>query len=530
MAKSAVKSKKLSSVAKQAFSAKVIALRTATSARAMLARAMNLGVTFGGLRDFYKTFGYNRNAQYEEMIQRYMRQDIVSRIVNAYPDAVWTRPPQIIKNEGLKTALDALDKATSLYHYINRADRLSGIGKYSVLFLGFSDVDNNEWLKEPVDGTVTLDFVQVYGYGSCKILELETDITSEYFGMPKIYEITIGETDVGTIRDTKLPDNKLTVHRTRIIHIADCLLDSDINGYPILERVFNRLDDIEKIVGGSAEMFWQAGSKGLQVDVDKDIVMSEEMAKALDDELEDYSNDVRRFLRTQGVKVNSLGGQTINPEPVFNVVMSIISTTTGIPQRIFIGSEQGKLASEQDRANWAIRINERRKLFAEPKILIPLISRLQEYGALPDGDYWLEWPEAFQMSPLERAQTAAQQARAATNIARAVRDYKEPQEGVDYPIRRPTKMFSGGGGGAFGGKSMAAANDKAPKAAKPAEKPTDNPNNDNTNKPAAPAPVEVQTEDIIVKKPEFLSLRQMQSIVFARGELKGEGSIDGVLD
>jgi hypothetical protein len=211
--------------------------------------------------------------------------------------------------------------------------------------------------------------------------------------------------------------------------------------------------------------------------------------------------------------------------------MSIISVATGIPQRIFIGSEQGKLASEQDRANWAIRIDERRILFAEPKVLRVLIKRLQEFKILPQGTYELEWPEAFRMSPLERAQTAAQQARAATNVARAMNDFAKPMEGVDYPIRRPTAAISSGGGGL--GKGLIAFAGAVPDKAKPGEtskKPPSSNDNSKSGTPPAPEPIVIPTEDIIIKKKELISVAEARQIIFARGELKIEGTIDGKMD
>jgi len=47
---------------------------------------------------------------------------------------------------------------------------------------------------------------------------------------------------------------------------------------------------------------------------------------------------------------------------------------------------------------------------------------LQAAGAVPAGDYWLSWPDPFRLNPLEVAQTAAQMARSAINVARAVRE------------------------------------------------------------------------------------------------------------
>ena len=80
------------------------------------------------------------------------------------------------------------------------------------------------------------------------------------------------------------------------------------------------------------------------------------------------------------------------------------------------------MASEQDRANWANRIEERRTSYAEPLILRPYADLLVGVGLLPepDGNIVALWPDAFAPSPLERAQTMAQTARAATNLSKAL--------------------------------------------------------------------------------------------------------------
>lgn len=506
-----------------------------TSARGMLAQG--LGEMFQGNRNLYTTFGYETDVTYAKMLKRYERQDIVSRIVNAYPDAIWTRPPEIIDNEKLSKALKELDAGVSLYHYINRVDRLAGIGKYAVLLLGFNDVSDVVDLETPVGsgGGVKLIYVQAFGYGDAAVNTYEEDAASPYFGMPATYKITLR-----TNTADKSASQSIVVHRSRVIHVADCTLNNDVEGYPILERVYNRLDDVEKTVGGSAEMYWMSGRKGMQVDIDKDTQYKPEDLAKLKSELEDFSHNLQRYIRTQGVTIKDLGGQHVNPEPVFNVIMSIISVTTGIPQRIFIGSEQGKLASEQDRANWALRIDERRVLYAEPKILRPLLTRLQEFGVLPKGSYTFEWPEAFRMSPLERAQTAAQQARSATNVARAYKDFQKPVEGIDYALRRPTAVMSGGGGG-FGKKGfvgeepsgnvvslLEAAPGKAKTPAATGKTPADK--SGGNTPPPAPEPKPLPMEEILIKPKELLTVDEARQIIFARGELLKEGGIAHVMD
>jgi hypothetical protein len=538
-----------------------VAFNTIATARQLLARG--LGELFGGRRDLYTTFGYTKNFTYEEGLMRYRRLGIVSRVVNSYPDAVWTRPPQLVEGEGPKAApgkvhqaMFELNKAIKLYHYVNRADKLAGIGPYSCILLGFDDIRSNSDLARPVErNKVSISYLQAYGFGQCKVAEWEDDATSQFFGMPKVYSLgMMGNVPLGTpnMHETA-PTSWVNVHRDRIIHVTDSALDNDVYGYPILERVYNCMDDIEKVVGGSAEMFWLNGRGGLHIDVDKETQFTEAHRADLRQQVDDFMNDLTRVLRTRGVSVNQLASQGSNPEPVFNVIMSMVSIASGIPQRIFIGSEQGKLASEQDRANWAIRINERRVLQAEPTLLRPLTERLQKFGVIPSEEYFTQWPEAFQMSPLERSQTSAQQARALTNTVRGMQDFAKPIEGVDYPISRPgQQVVQGGGGGAGAGagggagkfhKGEQPVDDKKKKVAAPAEGADKAKGKEcvpsgklgageagGADKPEAPKPTIIPNEEIKVARREIISLEEARHIIFAHGELKSEGSIDHIPD
>jgi hypothetical protein len=272
-------------------------------------------------------------------------------------------------------------------------------------------------MEEPVREGANLVFLQVYGYGETQVTRLVSDPSDPDFGKPEIYRIQ-QKIETGTAALTE----HFSVHKSRIVHVTDTVLQSEILGIPLCERLHNDLLDLMKTTGGAAEMMWLAANKGLQIDVDKEMDFSESDADKLREEVDNYVHNLSRVLRTRGVSINDIGSDNINPQPVFNVIVSQISATTGIPQRIFIGSEAGKLASEQDRANWAARINDRRIMHSEPRVFRPLISKLQAAGAVPAGAYWLSWPDPFRLNPLEVAQTAAQMARSAVNVARAVRE------------------------------------------------------------------------------------------------------------
>ena len=397
-----------------------------------------IGMMFQGKRDLYGAFGYKVTLTYDDFLRKYARQDIAARIVEAEPKATWSDGIALVADETFKKAWEDIIAQHSLYHVFIRLDKLAGLGPYSVLLMGFAD---GRALDQPVafngeDSTSNTEilYMQPYSSKSATVHSLEQNPQDPRFGLPAFYEINPGEIDTALSSANKVVKDVRTrsglpfrVHHSRILHVAENVLEDPIYGFARLQRVYNLLDDLAKISGGSAETYWMIANRGMQIDVDKDMDLKKEDLEDLADEIDEYQHNIRRVMRTRGVKVNMLGSDVADPRGVFDVLVSLISGATGIPQRILLGSEAGQLASEQDRANWATRISERRQDFAEPTILLPFIRAAINAGALPSPTVLeVKWPEAFKMSPLERAQTAAQKARTLANVAKALSDDQAP--------------------------------------------------------------------------------------------------------
>ena len=417
-----------------------------------------LGWQYGHARDMYKIFGYKRDPKPQDYLVKYRRQDVAKRIVEAPADALWTQPPTIKlkpvpsagvadasttdndenavgaggtgvatiavspEQQAFNQAWQELEKRFPIWDIFNRLDRLTAIGRYSVLLIG---VKGHGRLDQALNGPVRVEdiiYLQPYGELSARIMEWETNPGDPRFGKPKIYEIDQQQSEfVASNRDK--PSRNVRVHHSRIIHFAEATLEDNVFGSPRMEAVYNLLDDLLKIAGGTAETFWLTSNRGMQLDVDKDLDFDEAAAKALTDEVEEYEHQLRRFIRTRGVKINPLGTTVPDPSKAFDVTISLISAATGIPKRILLGAEAGQLASDQDRANWAVRVEERRANFGEPQMIRPFIRRFAELSVLPDpGGFECIWPEAFRMSPLEKNQAMAQKARSAMNLAKTMLD------------------------------------------------------------------------------------------------------------
>lgn len=395
------------------------------------------GKLFGGNRDLYDVFGYENQVSTAQMIFKYARQDLAARIIEAEPNATWSQPPALKGvSKGFETKWKKMVVGYNLMDKFARVDKLAGMARYAVLLCGYND---GAQMDQPVRrrGNLELTYIQPYTEENAQIVEWDNDPKSPRFGKPLIYQISpadVTSTTSGpsmTRRGSAQMVHKgfivqpFRVHWTRIVHIAENVLEDEIFGYPRMARIYNLLDDLLKVVGGSSESYWLMANRGLQVDVDKDMDFKQGDAEALSDEIDEYMHNLTRVIRTKGVKVNSLGSDVADGRGSFQVIISLLSGATGIPQRILLGAEAGQLASAQDRANWANRIEERRNLFAQPSIIGSFIDRQMENGVLdkvePENIEY-DWPDAFRQNPLEQAQTNAQQARSLANVSKALSD------------------------------------------------------------------------------------------------------------
>lgn len=381
----------------------------------------SIGLRFDNQRSYYNVFGYKNTLTFNDFLLKYKRQDIAARIIDAPAQALWRNPPEVTGGEGFDAAWKALVKKEDLWNVFERADRLAGLGHFSTILFGFDSSSGN--LESTAKGAKTILYTQPYSQESVGIKKLDDNTRSERFGRPEIYSIKLinPQRSTGTGADVRITGSKTLekpVHWSRVLHVAESILDDNLFGTPRLCKVFNLLDDLLKVAGGSAETFWLEGRKGIHANVDPEMELKPEDETALSDEIDEYHHQLRRVIRTRGVDINALGSDTPDPSGNFKMIMALISGTTGIPQRILLGSEAGQLASEQDRANWAERIEERRKFFAEPVVLKPFIALCQNAGVLPESEVEFEWPSAFIMSPLEEGQTMAQKARATQNLSK----------------------------------------------------------------------------------------------------------------
>lgn len=406
------------------------------------ARQQFFGQFFDPRRDYYKECGYPSHGkeqgsqdQYQELFDRGA---IPGRVVEVLPEQTWQIQPTVYEDEDpekqtpFEAAWDALSRTVSSYgkswfqteagslvwEYMRRVDVLSGLGQYGVLLLGLNDTVEGYGPENPVQPSPNnkLLFIRCFPERLAQISRLESDPLSPRFGQPLEYRITFNDPR-HQYQSTVTGGGSVTreVHWSRVIHVADNRGSSEVYGTPRMRPVLNRLLDLEKLYGGSAEMYWRGAFPGISFETHP--TLGAEAVKidrvSMKTEMENYMNGLQRFMALTGLTAKSLAPQVIDPSPQIRVQLEAICIKLGIPMRIFMGSERGQLASGQDDATWNDKLRERQRNYVTPWIIVPFVDRLIHLGVLPEPKgFSVWWPDLTSQTNTEKSQIAFQRTQA----------------------------------------------------------------------------------------------------------------------
>ena len=386
---------------------------------------------FEGKRDMEEILGYEKTIEWESYATMYLRRGIAYRIVNAFPDACWDNDIKITDDNDtddeteFEMAVNLLIRKHNLFYYLNRVDKLACLGHYGVLLFGVRD--GVEKLTEPigkVNGVDDLLFMQTYGQRNAQIQDYERNAQNERYGLPKNYTLQTGDYGLsGTSQGATFSAEALNVDASRVIHVAEGALENEVFGVPKLEPIADLLQDLYKVTGGSAEIFWLNARGGLHVNVEgieqgagAALVEDEDAdAKALKEKTEEYIHGLNRIIFTQGAAVTPITQSVAAPDKHADVILKQIAGAIEMPQRILVGSEAAHQASTQDETAWLGRVRKRQERFVEPMIIRPVIDKFIDIGLLPapmNNDYHVLFPDLINIGEKDRAEISLKKAQA----------------------------------------------------------------------------------------------------------------------
>lgn len=399
----------------------------------LIPRGSLLGNLIDPRRDIDYECGYPLNITSQQYRWFYEREGIATRVVEILPRESWALSPSIYQNDTedetpFEAAWNKLEEDHHILSNLQSIDILSGIGYYGIMLLGLDDglpLDQPVAGYDPVTNTMSsgrqlkLLYIRNFDESEVEITSFDNNPNSPRAGQPNSYNIRFIDTtqvNTGAVGTSTI---LASVHWTRVLHVADGRKSSYVFGTPRLQCVFNRIYDLRKILSGSGEMFWKGAFPGIAFEVDPTIAASINLDKeGLRKEFYEYSMGLQRYLALQGVTAKSLAPQVASPEKHFETNIKAICVSIATPYRIFMGSEEAKLASIQDLRAWNHRLARRQESYISPYIIRNFISRVMGFGILPFVEsYLIFWPDLNTSTNTEKADLAFKRTQAMAQYA-----------------------------------------------------------------------------------------------------------------
>ena len=389
------------------------------TARNVLSRmAGGIGVSPNGKRDYNRIFGYGGELGYADYLAMTKRGGIAKVIINKPPNMCWRSIPKIMlgDKEILQEEMKTL-KRMKFFKSLERADILNRIGGFSVMLIGVPDsLDLHLPVGSASKGNFKGLYFKPYSCAGITVAEVDSDPASTRYGLPLIYTLQTVDID-GSSRIATI-SRSINVHYSRVVHIAEGLLDSDVEGTPALEAPWNALQDKEKVRGSSSESYYRNSRQKLALEVSDGATLSKDpdVVRKLKDNVENFQDGYEDVLRLDKMKANMLQPSVVSPRDMFDICVEECAGTSGLPVRILTTKSGGTVTGSEDKATLNAMIADRQEMFCAD-ILLDGLSILDESGvlSLPEGAT-VEWEPQSALSETEKSESTSKKAGAFKSV------------------------------------------------------------------------------------------------------------------
>lgn len=425
----------------------------------------------------YQEFGYPEEITFQDYYNIYSRNAAAFAGVHRLLDGCWQDIPDIVDGDDEKKMKESTpwEKSTNkfmkrLWPAIKETDRRNMIGHYSAVLIQLRD--SGKWEEEINKATVKsvgdkalVRLIPVWE-PQLTVAEWEEDINSEEYGLPKMYNFNQqpvgGMAFQGPVKPTK-------IHPSRVVIFSEGSVDGDpLAGIPLLKAGFNKLLDLEKISGGGAEGFLKNASRQMVAEFDDKASMEaiealavkagyKNLGDAMGAKFDKMNRGTDSAAVMQGGKISVLSVAPGDPQPTWTVTANEYASSLLIPFTMMFGQQTGRLASDEDKSDWAIRRNQRRGTFLSEQIT-ELLNRFWAIGLMEppkNGEVTISWADLLAPSEKDKIENMGKMADVAVKTQQAfgqssiepneVRDVGElePLPDAENIRDRPTEAEAG---------------------------------------------------------------------------------------
>ncbi|MCK5643133.1 MAG: DUF1073 domain-containing protein, partial [Gammaproteobacteria bacterium] len=212
---------------------------------------------------------------------------------------------------------------------------------------------------------------------------------------------------------------------SRVVHMAEDALDSEVQGTSALGPILNRLNDLNKTIGGSAEAYFRnaRGKYSFETSPDFKGTISETDKADLVTEIDAFTNNWKDAIRLSGITAKTLDTPQDDPTGTVKAAVEFISGTTGIPIRILLGVGAGQLAGNEDKASYNQLVSDRQDQECTPWLLraLTVLAQAKMIPEIPPNAV-VKWPVTQVLNATEQATVRKTNSEALSNVATALND------------------------------------------------------------------------------------------------------------
>jgi hypothetical protein len=407
--------------------------------------------------DAWRVFGYRDTLTFADYLTAYERGGPAHGAVHRLLDKCWQEWPRIKRPDSddespWETKVQALLRSVDAWRKLRDFDRRNMIGRFAGLIYRVAD---NLALDQPlVRGSRLVDIVPVYE-DQLRVTAWDADPASESFGEPTMWQYRMrkprSEDNQGR------PDAWANVHPSRIQILAEGTAGDFFDGVPLLKAGFNHLVDIEKIAGGSGESYLKNSARTLVFKYGSDAVpetlqhnpdgstQSVGVREAHEAQTRALNRNTDASIVIQGGDATTLQTTVQDPTGAWTLAANLFAASIRIPFTVLFGQQTGRMASDEDKADFNSRAKSRQTNELTP-MLEQLVTRMQAAGLIEPGPFEIEWPPLDAPGDTDKAELIGKMAAAARsaydtgagmlfdgNEYRKAMGYEEMAEPVELP-------------------------------------------------------------------------------------------------
>ena len=362
----------------------------------------------------WEDYGYKTTLEFNDHYQMYRRFGIAKAGIKMPVNMCWKTFPTIMQGEegdgdkreestSWENLIKSIFKQTKLMRKLKRVDEFQRVGHYGAFVVQIKGTGDQPKWDMPLDkirAEQIVKFIPLYEV-QLEPNQWDENDQSERYGQPTMYQFQESKLNDSTTQDNRL--RVVTVHHSRVIIFAEGADDESIYGVPANEAGFNDLITMEKIIGAGGEGFWKsAAMKTVYSNTSKDAPMpGPDEVDAMDLAIKDFVEGLDKHLMTGGLDPKVLSVAMADPKEPFSIALQSYSAGVEVAAKLLIGSQEGKLASEEDARFTMSAMQSRREDFGSIMVQ-SCVDWFIEHGVAPKIEYYVEWDDLLAPSDKDK--------------------------------------------------------------------------------------------------------------------------------